>query len=311
MSTSTSGITTLPHELLSKVAFELQGPGGQENLAALSFVCRKLRPAAQEQILRNVKVAGLRGFYKLQGTPFRGTGGRLQTLEKAGKVHLVRNLTISPLERYLEEMKGKGTEEPDWPFDIEPSMATYDFPALQHIIDFLIRFPNPDELSLICFPFLSIRSEDYSRLRQPLANVTSLKIVTAPWDRNHGFLRQIVQLTPQLSTLTLERYFRRTQSKFRPCPTPLPHLPYLSHLILEGQFYFSLPKLNLLTAEQAAGIKKLTIRNFSQPFNDADLPQDYGENARKTPQNHHRASRPRYLVDSVGSAFAQSPRTRS
>ncbi|GAA5957951.1 hypothetical protein JCM3765_006213 [Sporobolomyces pararoseus] len=280
MSSTTILLTSLPPELLSNIAFQLRrsSPFRPEgSLASLSLVCRKLRTAAQEEILRSVEVEGMEDFYRLQGSPFRGSGGQLQTLETAGKIYLVRNITLSPFDSYLEEIHNPETVERYSDYHKLPRKSYHHYPSLPHIVDFLVRFPNLNELSITCFPFLSLPSDQFSRLSQPLANITSLKVVTPPWDPDHQFLRQIVQLTPQLSTLTLERYFLPNVAKFKPCSEPLPYLPYLSHLTLEGQFYFSLPSLNLITPKQASKIRHLTLRSFSQHINNADLTGDYGE----------------------------------
>ncbi|GAA5957947.1 hypothetical protein JCM3765_006212 [Sporobolomyces pararoseus] len=281
MSIPTKTLTSLPPELLSAIAAQVQYPhtvGWTDRLTlkALSLVSRKLANPAQERLLSELYVIGFNELYRIHGSAFRGVGGRLKTLEEAGKLGLVRKISLSPNGRVNHLHNPRDIDPNDDSFDL-PSLRTSAFPPIRHIVDFLVRFPNLNELSITCFPFLSLPSDQFSRLSQPLANITSLKVVTPPWDPDHQFLRQIVQLTPQLSTLTLERYCLPDRLEFKPCSSPLPYLSNLTHLKLEGQYYLALAELNLFSPEQFDTISRLTISQFSDPHNILDLPEGYGK----------------------------------
>jgi len=282
-------LSLMPPELLSDIARQVaiaeahtkrSRDAQHSDSAALALVCRKLKSAAQEQIYRSINVRDLNSFYDLHGSPFREGGGKLLQLEKAGKLHLVRELSIQTLEyddlSFLVDIAAR--EHHEMNFLLPPSRQDRNYPPLHQIIDFLVRLPNLNQIFINCLPFSTIPSNDLNRLRTPFANITSLKIATPPWDRDHSILRQITQLTPELSTLTLLRYFDPTSDSIHyRCSAPLPIIPKLNHLKLEGAFYLNIASLNLISPEQASTITRLSFSDRDDLLIDVAVPLDFGE----------------------------------
>jgi len=268
---SSKTLTSLPPELLSEIAKQLP-TFPSPDVKALSLVCRKLRRPSQDELLRRpIVVDGPKDFYRLHGSPFRG-GGALSILEQAGKVRYSRSLQISLINvEDLLRLLRTNPRAPPSVVDVSPV-----YPPLSHLIDFLIRLPNLDKLTVGYCPYLSIPSHDVSRLQQPLNNITSLTITTLRWDRDHAFLRSITQLTPQLSTLTLCRPLEEAGNDYTPCSSPLPHLPNLKHLHLLSPFYLALGQLNLIAPQQGSTITHVDFYNCGRLADGADLPPGYG-----------------------------------